>query len=158
MMVHQPNFRFPEHSKLCPFVNTGTDMFGPFHIEWSRTQKELNYVCMFTCLVTRAVHLEVCEDLSTDCLLMAIRRFVSRWGLISVFRTTGNNLLELVRQWNSIFRKTKNQTTTTYVSSWRSRTSSGRSTHLWHRTSEGFGNDLSSWLNEAYLLSSEAAD
>ncbi|XP_075250926.1 uncharacterized protein LOC142343123 [Convolutriloba macropyga] len=56
------------------------DMFGPFHIEKSRTQTELNYVCMFTCLVKRAVHLKVCEDLSTDCLLMAIRRFVSRRG------------------------------------------------------------------------------
>ena len=54
------------------------DMFEPFHIEKPRTQTELNYVCMFTCLVTRAVHLEVCEDLSTDCLLMAIRRFVPR--------------------------------------------------------------------------------
>ena len=53
-------------------------MFDHFHLERSRTQTELNYVCMLTCLVTRAVHLEVCEDLSTDCLLMAIRRFVSR--------------------------------------------------------------------------------
>ena len=35
---------------------------------------------MFTCLVTRAVHLEVCLDLSNDCLLMTIRRFVSRRG------------------------------------------------------------------------------
>ena len=79
-MAPLPKFRFPELSKLYPFVNTGMDMFGPFHIEKSRTQTELNYVCMFTCLVTRAVHLEVCEDLSTDCLLMAIRRFVSRRG------------------------------------------------------------------------------
>ena len=79
-MAPLPKFRFPEHSKLYPFVNNGMDMFGPFHIENSRTQTELNYVCMFTCLVTRAVHLEVCEDLSTDCLLMAIRRFVSRRG------------------------------------------------------------------------------
>ena len=40
----------------------------------------MHYVCLFTCLVTRAVHLEVCHDLSTDCLLMTIRRFVSRRG------------------------------------------------------------------------------
>ena len=79
-MAPLPKFRFPEHSKLYPFVNTGMDVFGPFHIEKSRTQTELNYVCMFTCLVTRAVHLEVCKDLSTDCLLMAIQRFVSRRG------------------------------------------------------------------------------
>ena len=40
----------------------------------------MHYVRLFTCLVTRAVHLEVCHDLSTDCLLMTIRRFVSRRG------------------------------------------------------------------------------
>ena len=79
-MAPLPNFCFPEHSKLYPFVNNGMDMSGPFHIERSRTQTEFNYVCMFTCLVTRAVHLEVCEDLPTDCLLMAIRRVVSRRG------------------------------------------------------------------------------
>ena len=78
-MAPLPIFLFLEHSKLFPFVNTWIDMFGPFHIERSRTQTELNYVCVFTCLLTRAVHLEDCEDLSTDCLLMAIRRFVSWW-------------------------------------------------------------------------------
>ena len=67
-------------------------------------------------------------------------------------------LLELTRQWNSILRKVTNQTTTTCVSSWCNRTSSRRSTHLWHRTSEGFGNDLSSRLKEAYLFSLEAID
>ncbi|XP_075243735.1 uncharacterized protein LOC142337986 [Convolutriloba macropyga] len=40
----------------------------------------MHYVCLFTCLYNRAVHLEVCHDLSTDCLLMTIRRFVSRRG------------------------------------------------------------------------------
>ena len=79
-MAPLPNFCFPEHSKPYPFVKTEMDMFGSFHIEKSRTQIERNYVCMFTCLVTRAVLLEVCDDLSTDCLLKAIRRFVSRQG------------------------------------------------------------------------------
>ncbi|XP_075265266.1 uncharacterized protein LOC142357598 [Convolutriloba macropyga] len=93
-MAPLPKFRFPEHSKLYPFVNTGMDIFGPFHIEKSRTQTELNYVCMFTCLVTRAVHLEVCEDLSTDCLLMAIQRFVSRRGYPDVIVSdNGKNLV-----------------------------------------------------------------
>ncbi|XP_075254760.1 uncharacterized protein LOC142346138 [Convolutriloba macropyga] len=67
-----PNFWFLEHAKLYPFRNTGMDMFGIFHLEKSRNRTELNYVCMFTCLFTRAVHLEVCDDLSTDFLLMAI--------------------------------------------------------------------------------------
>ncbi|XP_075246014.1 uncharacterized protein LOC142339679 [Convolutriloba macropyga] len=89
-----PKFRFPEYTKIYPFVNTGMDMFGPFHIEKSRTQTELNYVCIFTFLVTRAVHLEVCEDISTDCLLTAIRRFVSGRGYPDVIVSdNGNNFV-----------------------------------------------------------------
>ena len=94
-MAPLPIFRFPEHSKRYPFVNTGMDMFRAFHIEKSRNQTELNYVCMFTCLVRRAVHLEVCEDLSTDYLLMAIRRFVSRRGYPDVIASeNGKNFFK----------------------------------------------------------------
>ncbi|XP_075248452.1 uncharacterized protein LOC142341409 [Convolutriloba macropyga] len=56
------------------------DMFGPFYIEDRREGNQMQYICLFKCLVTRAVHLEVCHDLSTDCLLMTIRRFVSQRG------------------------------------------------------------------------------
>ncbi|XP_075259131.1 uncharacterized protein LOC142350984 [Convolutriloba macropyga] len=78
-MADLPEFRFPAN-KQYPFVNTGMDMFGPFYIKDKRERTQMHYVCLFTCLVTRAVHLEVCHDLSTDCLLMTIRRFVSRRG------------------------------------------------------------------------------
>ena len=73
-------FRFPDANKQNPFVNTGMDKFGQFYIKDKREGTQMHYVCLFTCLVTRAVHLEVCHDLSTDCLLMTIRRFVSRRG------------------------------------------------------------------------------
>ena len=79
-MADLPDFRFPDAYKQYPFVNTGMDMFGPFYIEDKREVTQMHYVCLFTCLVTRAVHLEVCHDLSTDSLLMTIRRFVSRRG------------------------------------------------------------------------------
>ena len=40
----------------------------------------MHYICLFTRMVTWPVHLEVCQDHSTDCLLMTIRRFVSQRG------------------------------------------------------------------------------
>ena len=79
-MAHLPEFRFPDVNKQYPFVNIGMDMFGPFYIEDKREGTQMHYVCLLTCLVTRAVHLEVCHDLSTDCLPMTIRRFVSPPG------------------------------------------------------------------------------
>ena len=33
------------------------------------------YVCLFTCAVTRAVHLELVTDLSVETFLLAVRRF-----------------------------------------------------------------------------------
>ncbi|CAB3981867.1 PREDICTED: uncharacterized protein LOC107341021, partial [Paramuricea clavata] len=38
------------------------------------------YICLFTCLVTRAVHLEVAFSLETDSLIMYLQRFVARRG------------------------------------------------------------------------------
>ena len=66
--------------QVIPIVNTGMDRFGPFYFEDKREGTQMHYVCLFTCLVTRALHQEVCHDLSTDCLLMTIREFVSRRG------------------------------------------------------------------------------
>ncbi len=42
------------------------------------------YVCLFTCAVTRAVHLELVIDLSARSFLLAFRRFAARRGPVSV--------------------------------------------------------------------------
>ena len=39
------------------------------------------YVCLFTCAVSRAVHLEIVTDLSVETFLQAFRRFSSRKSL-----------------------------------------------------------------------------
>ena len=36
------------------------------------------YACLFTCAVSRAIHLEVVMDLTVECFLHAFRRFASR--------------------------------------------------------------------------------
>ena len=38
------------------------------------------YGALFTCLTTRAVHLELASDLSTDIFILALRRFIARRG------------------------------------------------------------------------------
>lgn len=37
-------------------------------------------VCLFTCLVTRVIHLEVGYSLETDTFLNALQRFIARQG------------------------------------------------------------------------------
>ena len=43
--------------------------------------------CVFVCLVTRAVHLEVVLDLTTDAFIAVLRRFVARRGTPAVIRS-----------------------------------------------------------------------
>uniref|UniRef100_A0A0E4C795 Integrase catalytic domain-containing protein n=1 Tax=Anopheles gambiae TaxID=7165 RepID=A0A0E4C795_ANOGA len=64
---------------LRPFTNVGVDYLGPIDIINAR-RHEKRYVAVFTCLVTRAVHLEVAYSLSTESCIMAIKRFVCRRG------------------------------------------------------------------------------
>ena len=56
-----PEFRFAK----TPFEDIGMDYFGPFPV-CQRNQCTSQYVCIFTCFKTRAVHFEVVEDLTTD--------------------------------------------------------------------------------------------
>lgn len=66
-----------------PFAHTGVDYCGPFNITWTRrrgVQTQKAYVCVFICLTTRAVHVEISPDMSTDSFLNALKRFLARRG------------------------------------------------------------------------------
>ena len=53
-----------------PFEITGVDFTGALHVKKMGDNKV--YICLFTCGVTRAVHLEVVEDLSVETFLQAL--------------------------------------------------------------------------------------
>ncbi|XP_066955788.1 uncharacterized protein [Macrobrachium rosenbergii] len=68
-----------------PFSNVGIDFFGPYYIKEGR--KELKrYGVIFTCLVSRSVHIETANTLQSDSFINALRRFVSRRGHPKVIR------------------------------------------------------------------------
>ena len=62
-----------------PFTYTGVDYFGPLFIKRSKN-KEKVWVCLYTCLVTRAVHLEMMYDMSAQQFLLGFRRFIAQYG------------------------------------------------------------------------------
>ena len=64
--------------KSAPFTVTGVDYTGPLYIPSGLTK---SYICLFTCVITRAVHLEVISDLTEKSFLEAFRRFSSRRSL-----------------------------------------------------------------------------
>jgi hypothetical protein len=61
------------------FSSVGIDYFGPLFVKLKRSVVK-RYGCVFTCLVIRAIHIEVSYDLSTDSFIQAFMRFVSRRG------------------------------------------------------------------------------
>ena len=61
------------------FQYTGLDYFGPLYIKEAKKTVKV-WVCLFTCLVIRAVHLELVRDMTAENFLLAIRRFIARRG------------------------------------------------------------------------------
>ena len=81
-----------------PFTFCGVDYFGPFYITDGR--KELKrYGVLFTCLSSRAIHLETAKTLETDSFLNALRRFLARRGPVRQLRSDqGTNLTGAQRE------------------------------------------------------------
>lgn len=76
-----------------PFSYCAVDFFGPFLVKQGR--KEIKrYGALFTCMATRAIHLEVSASLETDSFLNALRRFLCRRGPTRQLRCDqGTNLV-----------------------------------------------------------------
>ena len=61
------------------FSTVGLDFFGPILVKKFR-RSEKRFGLLFTCLATRAIHLEVAQSMDTDSFVMALRRFIARRG------------------------------------------------------------------------------
>ena len=60
-----------------PFEHCGIDYFGPYRL---KSFEEKCYGLIFSCMTTRAIHLEMTSSLSADKTMLAMRRFISRRG------------------------------------------------------------------------------
>ncbi|XP_043214441.1 uncharacterized protein LOC122377914 [Amphibalanus amphitrite] len=69
-----------------PFSSTGVDYFGPLYAKRGRGQVK-KFGVIFTCLSTRAVHLELADNLSADSFICALRRFIARRGNVRLMRS-----------------------------------------------------------------------
>jgi len=63
---------------IAPFMHTGVDCFGPMYVAQStHTPAQKVYGVLFTCLVTRAIHVELARNLSGNEFLLCLDRFSS---------------------------------------------------------------------------------
>ncbi|KAJ7997080.1 hypothetical protein DPEC_G00225210 [Dallia pectoralis] len=67
-----------------PFTYVGVDVFGPWEVAFRRTRggqaNSKRWAVMFSCLCTRAVHIEVIETMSSSSFINALRRFFAIRG------------------------------------------------------------------------------
>ncbi|XP_053618244.1 uncharacterized protein LOC128679812 [Plodia interpunctella] len=95
-------------SPARPFYNSGVDFAGPLQILRSKgrgSRCEKGYICIFICMSTKAVHLELVGDLTTDSFLGAFKRFVARRGRCGhIWSDRGTNFVgagkRLQEMWN----------------------------------------------------------
>ena len=88
--------------EVAPFTYSAVDAFGPFYIKERRSQVK-RWGLLFTCLSSRAIHIETINTLTTDSFINAFRRFVCRRGKVRELRCDrgtnfigGRNVLEQV--------------------------------------------------------------
>lgn len=68
-----------------PFTFIGVDTFGPWNIVTRKTRG--GQAVLFTCLYTRAIHIEVNEELSSSSFINCFRRFISLRGNVKNVRS-----------------------------------------------------------------------
>lgn len=84
-------------NQIKPFQCVGVDYSGAYNITLGKgrgVKSRKAYVCLFVCFVTKAIHLELASDLSTDAFLAALRRFIARRGrCVRIHSDCGTNFV-----------------------------------------------------------------
>lgn len=58
-----------------------------------------SWAILFTCLTTRAVHIEIVEDMSSSSFINALKRFQSIRGPVKIYRSDrGSNFIGAVKE------------------------------------------------------------
>ncbi len=80
-----------------PFQTCGIDFAGPITLREGAVRKPVlikSYLCLFVCMSTRAIHIEVCKNLSTEDFIAALRRFANKRGMpASIYSDNGSNFI-----------------------------------------------------------------
>nr|XP_033338067.1 uncharacterized protein LOC117226949 [Megalopta genalis] len=112
-MGNLPAARVTEHR---PFSNCGVDYCGPFYIKERRHRNRTRlkvFVAVFICFSTKAVHLEVVSDMTTEAFIGALRRFISRRGICkNIYSDNGTNFVganNMLSEMHEILRNGENK-------------------------------------------------
>ncbi|XP_062556659.1 uncharacterized protein LOC134221482 [Armigeres subalbatus] len=109
IMADLPSVRV---SPTFPFLNAGVDFCGPFYLRPpSRKAAPLKtFVAVFVCLSTKAVHLELVGNLSTESFIASLKRFAARRGVLkNIYCDNATNFVGARRILNEFLQLFKSQ-------------------------------------------------
>ncbi|XP_076176659.1 uncharacterized protein LOC143151443 [Ptiloglossa arizonensis] len=96
-----------------PFLRVGVDFCGPILIKEKAHRnrgKVKVYVAIFVCFATKATHIEIVSDLTTQAFLAALRRFFSRRGRpADIYSDNATNFVGARREVKELFAFIKSQ-------------------------------------------------
>ncbi|XP_053686561.1 uncharacterized protein LOC128736105 [Sabethes cyaneus] len=96
LMADLPPARLAGYTR--PFAYVGIDYFGPIQVVVGR-RTEKRWGVLFTCLVVRAIHIEIVHSLNTSSYILALQNFIARRGTpIEVFSDRGTNFVGAERE------------------------------------------------------------
>lgn len=82
---------------IRPFLETSVDYAGPYLLRTFHRRSPhriKGYLVVFTCMATKAIHLELASDMSTETFLAALQRFQNRRGVCTdIFSDNGSNFV-----------------------------------------------------------------
>ena len=113
-----PHFApLPEYAKdpnIVPFTYVGIDYFGPLQTTYDGNMLK-NWICLFTCVTVRAIHLELVENMTCESFLLCLRRFIARKGKPCMIISDNANQFKLGnivvdKVWNNIINDASVQT------------------------------------------------
>ncbi|XP_055584807.1 uncharacterized protein LOC129737670 [Uranotaenia lowii] len=89
------------------FIHVGIDYAGPIFVKSCNPRKPYvskGYIVVIVCLSTKAIHLELASDLSSNGFLLALKRFIARRGLCTeIWSDNGTNFVGADNQLQGFF-------------------------------------------------------
>ena len=101
------------------FSHTGMDFAGPFDIRQGHTRRPVrieSYICIFVCLATKAIHLEVTSSLSTEAFTACLKRFISRRNCpLTLHCDNGSNFVGARRELQQLYTFLSNRDNNSHI-------------------------------------------
>lgn len=102
-------FKPPGHSDIpegrlketTAFTHIGVDHAGPLFVKQpgsSDDGMQKVYICLFTCASSRALHLELAPDLSTEAFIRCLRRMIARRGIPSTITSDNSKTFKSAKK------------------------------------------------------------